>query len=72
MLEIETPPPPSLISLPSAVVFPVLLIAALYPLGLTGIWMNFPLTSVLAGVMSIVILKKLRAVLNRTDAPQEE
>lgn len=72
MLAIETALPASLISVSTALVFPVLLIAALYPLGLTGIWMNFPLTSVLAGVMSIVILKKLRAWLNRPDAPQEE
>ncbi len=72
MLAIEKALPASLISVSTALVFPVLLIAALYPLGLTGIWMNFPLTSVLAGVMSIVILKKLRAVLNRPDAPQEE
>ena len=72
MLAIEKALPASLISVSTALVFPVLLIAALYPLGLTGIWMNFPLTSVLAGVMSIVILKKLRAGLNRPDAPQEE
>ena len=72
MLAIEKALPASLISVSTALVFPVLLIAALYPLGLTGIWMNFPLTSVLAGVMSIVILKKLRTGLNRPDAPQEE
>ena len=72
MLAIEKALPASLISVSTALVFPVLLIAALYPLGLTGIWMNFPLTSVLAGVMSILILKKLRAGLNRPDAPQEE
>ena len=69
MLAIEKALPASLISVSTALVFPVLLIAALYPLGLTGIWMYFPLTSVLAGVMSIVILKKLRAGLNRPDAP---
>ena len=46
----------SLISLSTALLFPVLLIAALWPLGLTGIWLNFAATSLLAGLLSAFIL----------------
>ncbi len=57
MLAIEKPLPASLISVSTALVFPVLLIRAFWPLGLTGIWLNFAGTSVLAAVLSLVILK---------------
>ena len=51
----------SLISLSTALLFPVLLIAALWPLGLTGIWLNFAATSLLAGLLSLwVLLRFLR------------
>ena len=58
MLAIEKPMPASLISIATALVFPLLLIAALRPLGLAGIWLNFPLTSLLAGVLAAVVLKR--------------
>ena len=48
----------TLISVSTALIFPVVLIVVLWPLGLTGIWLNFAGTSVLAGIMSFVILKK--------------
>ena len=35
----------------------------------TGLWMNFPLTSVLAAVLAAVILRRTRADLHRPDAP---
>lgn len=68
MLAIEKPLPASLISVSTALVFPVLLIGAFWPLGLTGIWLNFAGTSVLAAVLSLVILKKMRPELKRPDA----
>ena len=51
MLAIERAGAATLISLSTALVFPVLLIAALWPLGLTGLWLNFAGTSLLAGVL---------------------
>lgn len=48
----------TLISVSTELIFPVVLIVVLWPLGLTGIWLNFAGTSVLAGIMSFVILKK--------------
>ena len=67
MLAVEKPLSASLISVSTALVFPMLLVAALWPLGLTGIWLNFPGTSLLAGVMAFVILRRERASLNRPD-----
>ncbi len=68
MLAIEKPLSASLISVSTALVFPVLLIGALWPLGLTGIWMNFAGTSVLAAILSIIILLRVRSQLKRPDA----
>ena len=68
MLAIEKPLPASLISVSTALVFPVILIGALWPLGLTGIWLNFAGTAVLASILSLIILLKLRRELSRPDA----
>ena len=67
MLAIEKPLAASLISVSTALVFPLILIASLWPLGLTGIWLNFPGTSLLAGVMAFVILRRKRSELVRVD-----
>ena len=68
MLAIEKPLPASLISVSTALVFPVILIAALWPLGLTGIWLNFAGTSFLAAALSLIVLLRLRRELTRPDA----
>lgn len=67
MLAIEKPLPASLISVSTALVFPVILIGALWPLGLTGLWLNFAGTAILAAVLSLVILARLRPQLSRPD-----
>lgn len=59
MLAIEKPMPASLISLSTALIFPVIFIVILWPLGLTGIWLNFAATSVLAAVLAFILLKRL-------------
>lgn len=59
MLAIEKPVPASLISLSTALIFPVIFIVILWPLGLTGIWLNFAATSVLAAVLAFILLKRL-------------
>ena len=60
MVAVERAGAAALICVSTALIFPVLLVAALWPLGLTGIWLNFAGTSVLAGIMSAVILKKIQ------------
>lgn len=72
MLAIEKPLPASLISVSTALVFPAALLAALWPLGLTGIWLNFGGTALLAAAMSAFILLKLRRELSAPDRPIAE
>lgn len=68
MLAIEKPIPASMISLSISLVFPVLLILLLWPLGLTGIWMNFAGSSILAAILSLIILLKYKKQLMQNDA----
>ncbi len=68
MLAIEKPLPASLISVSTALVFPVLLVGILWPFGLTGIWFNFAGTALLATVLSLCILIRLRGELRKPDA----
>ena len=67
MLAVEKSLPASIISVSTALIFPLILIAALWPLGLTGIWLNFAGTSLLAGALSAFILRRLSTELRRTD-----
>lgn len=60
MLAIERAGEATLISLSTALLFPVILLGALWPLGLTGIWLNFAGTSLLAGILSGIILLRMR------------
>ena len=60
MTAVEKPVLASLISLSTALVFPVILIGALWPLNLTGIWLNFAGTSLLAGILSVIVLIKFK------------
>ena len=67
MLAIEKPIPATAISLSTAFVCPVLLVAALWPLGLTGLWLNFAGTSLLVAALSVMILLRFRAQLSQPD-----
>lgn len=64
MLAVDRPVSASVISFSTAFIFPVVLIGVLYPLGLTGLWLNFAVTSLLAAVLAggvlVVFAKDLR------------
>ena len=60
MLAIERAGAATLISVSTALIFPVLLITALWPLGLTGLWLNFAGTSLLAGALAAVVMLRLK------------
>lgn len=67
MLAVEKAFAAAAISVSTALIFPVLLIGILWPFGLTGIWLNFAGTSLLAGILAAVILvrfqkKEMKAV----------
>lgn len=63
------------LSLSVALVFPLALMGIFYPLQLTGLWLNFPVTAALAGILSIVLLatfwRKMRKEKPR-DTPQPD
>ena len=71
MLAIEKPLPASVLSVSTALVFPLILIVVLWPLGLTGLWLNLTGTSVLAAVLSIVILWRSRRERSQPDAAED-
>lgn len=56
-----------MISVSTALIFPVILIILLWPLGLTGIWLNFAGTSLLAGILAFIILYRQRGELMKDD-----
>ena len=62
--------PASIISLSIALLFPVLFVIVFWQLGLTGLWLNFAGSSLMAGLLSLFLLWKNRADLHREDIPK--
>ena len=62
-MALERPLPAMCISLSSAFVFPLLLLAALLPVGLDGLWMNYAVTSLLTAVFAAILMVKLKNTL---------
>lgn len=56
MAAIEKPGAASAISVATALIFPLIFIGVLWPLDLTGLWLNMPATSLAAGALSAVLL----------------
>ena len=56
MTALEQAASASLISISTALIFPVILLVALSPAGLTGIWLNFAGSSLLAGILAGILL----------------
>ena len=71
MNAIAKPLPASIISVSAALVFPLALLVVLQPLGLTGIWLNFPGTAVLCALLSAGTLKAASAETHRPDVARE-
>ena len=67
MLAIGSPLPASLLSVSNALIFPVILVVVLGPLELTGLWLNFPGTSALTGVLALVVLIRFGRDLKRLE-----
>lgn len=72
MLAVEKSLPAAFISLSTAFVFPVAWIGALWKLRLTGLWLNFALTALLAAALSGILLFLSRKSLFRKDAENGE
>ena len=56
MTAVDKPIYASVLSVSTAFVFPLVLIVLFWPLGLTGLWLNFPATYLLAAISAIIIL----------------
>ena len=67
MLAIEKSLYATILSISAALVFPLLFIFSLQGLGLTGIWLNFPLSSLCCAIMSLTILMRERKNISRPD-----
>jgi Na+-driven multidrug efflux pump len=67
ILAIEKPLPATIISVCTAVVFPLGVVFSLSQLELTGLWLNLPITSFLAALLSAGILFSLRHQIYRKD-----
>ena len=50
--------PATILSLSNALIVPVALILLFWPLGLTGLWLNFPVTSLIIALLALFLLKK--------------
>ena len=70
MLALERSRYAAVISVSMAFVFPVALLFAMQGLGLTGIWLNFPLTSLLGAMLSVFVLSRERHTIMMKDHPE--
>lgn len=56
MTAVDKPVYASVLSVSTSMVLPLLFIGALWPLGLDGLWLNFPATYTMAAIIALVIL----------------
>ncbi|MDD4689806.1 MAG: MATE family efflux transporter [Eubacteriales bacterium] len=72
-MALEKPSQAMIISVSSSCVFPLLLIPALLPFKLTGLWLNYPLSALLTTVLAVVILfaYKNKLFVTTTDKTQK-
>ena len=61
----------ALISVSSAFVFPMIFIFALNSIGLTGLWLNAPLTMGACAIMSVILLLIFRKELKKKEATEQ-
>lgn len=71
MLALEKSLYATIISISMAFIFPMILLFSLEWMGLDGIWLNFPLTSLLGAILSVVILLRVRKDIMKEDNPIE-
>ena len=71
MLALEKSLYATIISISMAFIFPMILLLSLEWMGLDGIWLNFPLTSLLGAILSAVILLRVKKDIMKEDNPIE-
>lgn len=63
LVALDLPLPASILSLSNALIFPMLVLAVLWPLGLDGLWLNTPATCALVAILAAEILFRRRKIL---------
>ncbi len=64
MSAIEKPLYAASISVSAAFIFPLILIVVFNPIGINGIWLNLPGTSLMTALLALVILSRYRKIVN--------
>ena len=72
MLAVERPVPAAMISVSTALIFPVILILLLRPAGLNAIWLNQPGTCLLAALLAAVLMRRFAGEMKRLNAGEKE
>ncbi len=62
---IEKPLPASILSISSAMVLPIILVFALSPLGLDGLWLNLVGTSLIVSIMAVFMLRRSQKLIKK-------
>ena len=65
LIALNKPMPATVLSVCNTFVLPLLLLAVLYPMGLDGIWLNTPITSLLVSVFALVLLRRMIRQINQ-------
>lgn len=60
LIALDQPKPATILCLANAFVLPVTLLVVLRPLGLTGMWLNTPITSALVALLAWLLLRRLK------------
>lgn len=60
MTAVSKPIYAAVLSVSTAFAFPLVLIGLFWPLALSGIWLNFPVTYGLAGILAVIIMLRFR------------
>ncbi|MGC4018745.1 MAG: hypothetical protein QM793_05660 [Muricomes sp.] len=60
MIALDKPFPAAVLSVSNAFVFPIILLAVMWPLKLNGLWLNTPVTSAVVSLLAVVILIRMR------------
>ena len=65
MVAVDKPMPASIISVSTALVFPIILIGVLWPLQLTGLWLNSSVTALLSGILAVAVMLRFKKEFKR-------
>lgn len=60
LIALDKPFPATVLSVANALVFPVILLAILWPLQLNGLWLNTPVTSAMVSALAVIILVRMK------------